>query len=227
MTSLAILLDGTDDARRSHSAIGRLADAMEHEGHLVHYERGVAGVRGTIYGHGFRQRVEEALATVRRVRPSALIVAGFSRGGAEAIAVASALAGTRSRPSLLMLFDPVAALIKHRAFPRPDVHIVSALAADEVRRPFWPITWSKSVTRGMIEQRWFSGMHSDIGGRTSGPALDWMVTRLPSWAAVASVAPPSGHRPRAQRLESSLLPHRPRTPLVGTLAGEIALGSCM
>lgn len=58
-----------------------------------------------------------------------------------------------------------------------------ALAIDEQRAPFQPTLWSDEAKPGQtVEQVWFAGVHSDIGGgygehELSDIALDWMIGR--------------------------------------------------
>ena len=59
-----------------------------------------------------------------------------------------------------------------------------ALAIDEQRGPFRPNLWEQQtgVTGQTLEQLWFAGVHSDVGGGYSDPALPeiallWMVER--------------------------------------------------
>lgn len=59
-----------------------------------------------------------------------------------------------------------------------------ALAIDEQRGPFRPTLWEqqKDATGQTLEQLWFAGVHSDVGGGYSDPALAeipllWMVER--------------------------------------------------
>ncbi len=70
-------------------------------------------------------------------------------------------------------------------------HGYQALAIDEMRAPFEPAIWEPRKENGIvvsthpkpgqtIEQVWFVGYHSDVGGGTSGPGLsdvtfDWMM----------------------------------------------------
>lgn len=63
-------------------------------------------------------------------------------------------------------------------------HAYHALAIDEQREPFRPCLWTQDPQPGeqTLEQVWFSGVHSEIGGgsRTSGLsdiALVWLVER--------------------------------------------------
>lgn len=39
-----------------------------------------------------------------------------------------------------------------------------ALALDDERVSFWPKIWNESKFRGKVEQVWFAGMHSNVGG---------------------------------------------------------------
>ncbi len=62
-----------------------------------------------------------------------------------------------------------------------------ALAIDEARRPFAPAIWQQQpyAADQVVEQVWFSGVHSDIGGGyaeagLSDIALGWMVDRARS-----------------------------------------------
>lgn len=60
-----------------------------------------------------------------------------------------------------------------------------ALSVDDERLTFHPVLWDESdeTDPGRIEQVWFPGVHSDVGGgypkhSLSLVALDWMVTRV-------------------------------------------------
>jgi uncharacterized protein (DUF2235 family) len=78
-----------------------------------------------------------------------------------------------------------------------------ALAIDEKRRPFEPTLWQQQADAGgqRLEQAWFAGVHSDVGGGypeggLADVALMWMVSRAVSVGlafrpdAFPSVAPP-------------------------------------
>ena len=57
-----------------------------------------------------------------------------------------------------------------------------ALAIDEKRKPFAPTIWKTKSDRENTEQRWFAGVHSDIGGGykdagLSNLALKWMLNK--------------------------------------------------
>jgi hypothetical protein len=61
-----------------------------------------------------------------------------------------------------------------------------ALAIDEKRGPFGPVLWQKKCGEDLpkvVEQVWFPGVHSDVGGGRSDPslsdlALTWMIRRV-------------------------------------------------
>jgi hypothetical protein len=61
-----------------------------------------------------------------------------------------------------------------------------ALAVDEPRRPFVPTFWTISIghqPNGHVEQTWFAGAHSNVGGGyadsgLSDQALIWMIARV-------------------------------------------------
>lgn len=61
-----------------------------------------------------------------------------------------------------------------------------ALAIDERRRPFLPTPWSTAPAGTSVEQRWFAGVHGDVGGsyykeggegRLSSVPLAWMLEK--------------------------------------------------
>ena len=63
-------------------------------------------------------------------------------------------------------------------------HACHALALDEERESFAPVLWNESLTQdpGRIEQVWFAGVHSNVGGGyprhgMSLLTLDWMMAK--------------------------------------------------
>jgi uncharacterized protein (DUF2235 family) len=62
-------------------------------------------------------------------------------------------------------------------------HAYHAIAIDERRKPFMPTLWQTQDIAGQeVEQCWFPGVHSDVGGgypdtSLSDIALDWMMRR--------------------------------------------------
>lgn len=65
----------------------------------------------------------------------------------------------------------------------PIRHAYQALAIDERRKPFMPSVWERPAGwAGELEQQWFAGSHSNVGGGYSpdglaNVALHWMVSR--------------------------------------------------
>jgi len=92
-----------------------------------------------------------------------------------------------------------------------------ALAADENRRAFAPIPWAcQPGWPGRLEQAWFAGAHSDVGGFVyqkpvarplSNISLHWMLTR----AAMCGLPLPEGWQAR--------FPTDPLAPFEGPYAG--------
>ena len=93
-----------------------------------------------------------------------------------------------------------------------------ALAADENRRAFAPIPWKcQPHWPGRVEQAWFAGAHSDVGGfvfetpearNLSNISLHWMLTR----AAMCGLPLPEGWQAR--------FPTDPLAPFEGPYAGS-------
>ncbi|MBT6050707.1 MAG: DUF2235 domain-containing protein [Candidatus Scalindua sp.] len=57
-----------------------------------------------------------------------------------------------------------------------------ALAIDDERTSFWPMVWNEMRHSNSVEQVWFAGMHSNVGGGYRRPgmanvALEWMMTK--------------------------------------------------
>ena len=58
-----------------------------------------------------------------------------------------------------------------------------ALAIDERRKPFQPSVWNRSANEQVLEQVWFAGVHSNIGGSYPQAGLSdisvlWMISKL-------------------------------------------------
>lgn len=78
----------------------------------------------------------------------------------------------------------------HRTDLGPSVeNAFQALAIDERRRPYEPALWTEARASGHVEQVWFRGAHSDVGGGQQDPdladiTLRWMVGRA-RWCGLA------------------------------------------
>ena len=71
-----------------------------------------------------------------------------------------------------------------RSLSQSVAHACHALAVDEERQSFQPVLWDEAATvaPGRIEQVWFAGVHSNVGGGyprqgMSLVALDWIMAR--------------------------------------------------
>jgi len=76
-------------------------------------------------------------------------------------------------------------------------HVFHAVAIDDERRTFWPLFWNENNFEGHIEQVWFAGVHSNVGGgyNRAGLAnvtLNWMVARLAGHTAYSEDDPANG-----------------------------------
>lgn len=77
-------------------------------------------------------------------------------------------------------------IFKHRFYnyeltPKVE-YACQALAIDDERTSFWPMVWNEKNHSKPVEQVWFAGMHSNVGGgypRTgmANVALEWMMIR--------------------------------------------------
>jgi hypothetical protein len=71
----------------------------------------------------------------------------------------------------------------HNTDLAPNVtHAYHALAIHEFRSDFEPTLWTNKESRQKVEQVWFSGAHSDVGGGgdktgLSDVTLEWMIDR--------------------------------------------------
>jgi hypothetical protein len=95
---------------------------------------------------------------------------------------------TRLFATLFALLDFISDKIWAHRFYRyelfPNIlHAYQALAIDDARTSFWPLVWDERKRKpGTVEQVWFAGMHSNVGGgyERQGMAnvpLAWMIER--------------------------------------------------
>jgi uncharacterized protein (DUF2235 family) len=118
--------------------------------------------------------------------------------GAEAIRVRSSYSHDEIAVRFVGVWDTVGALgipgvpkiLSGRLWAFHDTELSSkvelayqALAIDERRRPFVPSLWHrKPEDAGVLEQRWFAGVHSDVGGgypdcALADVSLSWMADK--------------------------------------------------
>jgi len=75
-----------------------------------------------------------------------------------------------------------------------------ALSIDDCRQTFHPLIWDERLEESSpkrIEQVWFAGVHSNIGGgypknQMARVTLDWMIEQVKEWDARCPVAPDEG-----------------------------------
>ena len=94
-------------------------------------------------------------------------------------------------PHFIGVWDTVKSLYLHSAIKfhdnilHPDIRFgCHALSIDDKREHLWPYLWDEETPRNgqTIEQVWFPGVHSDVGGwykdrRLANGALHWMARR--------------------------------------------------
>ncbi len=122
---------------------------------------------------------------------------------------------------VLSHFAPMATEFHDHALSPIIKNAFQALAADENRRAFAPIPWEwQPHWQGRLEQAWFAGAHSDVGGfvfempearKLSNIPLHWMLTR----AAMCGLPLPEGWQAR--------FPTDPLAPFEGPYAGTSKL----
>ena len=90
----------------------------------------------------------------------------------------------------LPLLDSLVNLVRRHKFydyepTETFKHAFHAVGIDDERRTFWPMIWNETkIGDGQhIEQAWFPGVHSNVGGGyprigLANVTLDWMIARL-------------------------------------------------
>lgn len=171
---------------------------------LLGYSRGAFAVRSLA---GMISRVgllNAKSATERNIRTAWTY---YRRGGSEKHMALFRAKRCRPEAPIRMLgcFDTVMALgvrlpllwmLTEPRFRFHDAHLTDgvehgfhALALDETRAAFAPILWDDSNAAGRVQQVWFRGAHSDIGGQLRGLEfarplanipLVWMLDRAAS-----------------------------------------------
>lgn len=111
----------------------------------------------------------------------------------------------------IWLLDSVVNFFRRHEFydlepPNAVKNVLHAVAVDDERRTFWPLVWDENAFRkdGHIEQVWFAGVHSNVGGGYPRPGLanvtlDWMISRLDGHALALHEKDPD----RGLRLETA------------------------
>jgi uncharacterized protein (DUF2235 family) len=124
--------------------------------------------------------------------------------------------GARGIPSFLDAFDPYSHRFHNTSLGEHVRAGFQALAIDERREDFQPTLWTGTPAPGQIvEQVWFAGVHSDVGGGYSDDSsladltLEWMAKR----AARAGLRLRSGSLPEIPQHACGGRVHDPMTSL--------------
>lgn len=206
--------DQAEETGADTTNVYRLYDAIiQDESQVVKYFKGVGtsgwkiwDLKGDLYGLGAENIKEEAqqFLSDRYSSGDKIFIFGFSRGAAIARDCANAIhdegvGSNRSVPiELLGLWDTVAAfgipidiiglptqstnLGKKLDIPSNVSYACHLLSIDEKRTPFIPTLVEAAPN---VEEVWFSGVHSDVGGgyderRLADISLRFMVDRAES-----------------------------------------------
>lgn len=141
------------------------------------------------FGFGGHRRVRQALDRLENNIEGSdtdVDIVGFSRGAALAISFANEIA--RKLPDVSVRFIGVWDIVGQFGLPGPRlnaghdlgmpsnvVHCYHAMALDE-SRAFFPLTrlGSGRDTSGRLQEVWFRGVHSDVGGGNGNRGLNWI-----------------------------------------------------
>ncbi len=189
--------DGTTCTPCDLSNVFRMYDAYESRHKF--YATG-PGSRGTwlskgiesMTGHGGKDRIHDAFEIWKywQSRDSReTIIVGFSRGAVIARELANQISEEGGKVDFLGLYDSVGSFgnpfnmidIGYRkSIPGGVVYCAQALSIHEERFTFRVIraTLAKTNTQTIVQECWFPGVHSDIGGTSKkglgAATLNWM-----------------------------------------------------
>jgi len=189
--------DGTTCKPRDLSNVFRMYDAYESRHKF--YATG-PGSRGTwlskgiesVTGHGGKDRIHDAFEIWKywQSRGSReTIIVGFSRGAVIARELANQISEEGGKVDFLGLYDSVGSFgnpldmtdIGYRkSIPSGVVYCAQALSIHEGRFTFRVIraTLAKTNIQTIVQECWFPGVHSDIGGTSKkglgAATLNWM-----------------------------------------------------
>ena len=193
--------DGTTCTPGDLSNVFRMYDAYESRHKF--YATG-PGSRGTwlskgiesMTGHGGKDRIHDAFEIWKywQSRGSReTIIVGFSRGAVIAREFANQISKEGGKVDFLGLYDSVGSFgnpfnmrdIGYRkSIPSGVVYCAQALSIHEERFTFRVIraTLAKTNTQTIIQECWFPGVHSDIGGTSKkglgAATLNWMFEQV-------------------------------------------------
>jgi uncharacterized protein (DUF2235 family) len=148
------------------------------------------------FGIGGHQRVRQAMDrlenNIEKKKDAVVDIAGFSRGAALALSFANEIAGKMQKLDIryIGLFDVVGEFglpgehvnAGHNLHMPPNAHnVFHAMALDETRLlfPLTRLSGSGPTTGVVLQEVWFRGVHSDVGGGNdndtlNGIALNWL-----------------------------------------------------
>lgn len=193
--------DGTTCTPSDLSNVFRMYDAYESRHKF--YATG-PGSRGTwlskgiesMTGHGGKDRIHDAFEIWKywQSRDSReTIIVGFSRGAVIAREFANQISKEGGKVDFLGLYDSVGSFgnpfnmrdIGYRkSIPSGVVYCAQALSIHEERFTFRVIraTLAKTNTQTIVQECWFPGVHSDIGGTSKkglgAATLNWMFEQV-------------------------------------------------
>jgi uncharacterized protein (DUF2235 family) len=147
------------------------------------------------FGIGGHRRVRQAMERLENnieAGDAVVDVAGFSRGAALALSFANEIAGKMKKVDIrfIGLFDVVGEFglpgehvnAGHNLHMPPNaLNVFHAMALDETRLlfPLSRLSGSGPTTGVVLQEVWFRGVHSDVGGGNNNPtlngiALNWL-----------------------------------------------------
>jgi len=142
------------------------------------------------FGLGGHRRVREALDRLENnleAGDSIVDVCGFSRGAALALSFANEMATKMSGVTIRFIgvFDVVGEFglpgehvnAGHNLKMPPNAqHVYHAMALDETRLlfPLTRLTGTGHNEDARLQEVWFRGVHSDVGGGNNNPSLNWI-----------------------------------------------------
>jgi hypothetical protein len=147
------------------------------------------------FGIGGHQRVRQAMERLENnidAGDAVIDIAGFSRGAALALSFANEIAGKMQKQDIrfIGLFDVVGEFglpgehvnAGHNLHMPPNaLNVFHAMALDETRLlfPLTRLSGSAASAGVVLQEVWFRGVHSDVGGGNDNPtlngiALNWM-----------------------------------------------------
>ena len=171
---------------RGAATVRAFAGMLEHCGLVVKHRPGDVG---DIDERTFQELVDDAMKYyVNRARTRKLGFDGGTKVTVEFIGVWDTVAALGA-PQLPWLHWYLNLVRPHKFYdyePATCVRSVyHAMAVDDERRTFWPLVWNERGFKGegVIEQVWFPGTHSNVGGgypreELAQVTLDWMMQKL-------------------------------------------------